>query len=360
MQGPVKKVILLILLWSGFGFALSEYLEQSPSNQTQKDQTQKDQPLKNGPRLQTNSDGRSDPENLEQIQEQAVERSDNTVQSPVDKPDEPSKRNQDPDNSVTEQPGANSGVGANTIAIVRDTPELVWQEGWHSFSELLIQNAKAYPKLEVTITGYFDPNESIAEPNLGVQRSVRVKNELVKRGVNPDQIKCRGRLNRLFDQSEPKQAVVIQASRPLESFNPPEAPAKISRLKSKPEPRPQSERKASIPKYKAIEYQPTFSDQGIVFEGALTQLLPGAQQWLNLNAQNYIEILGHTDHVGHEQDNYRLALKWARQVRQFMIRQGFDANRLKANSAGEQQPLYTNNNSRGRQKNRRVELILKF
>ena len=72
------------------------------------------------------------------------------------------------------------------------------------------------------------------------------------------------------------------------------------------------------------------------------------------------EYLEHMDHVGQEQDNYRLALKWARQVRRFMIRQGFDANCLKPNSAGKQQPLYTNNNSRGRQKNRRVELILKF
>jgi hypothetical protein len=73
MQGPVKKVILLILLWSGFGFALSEYLEQSPSNQTQKDQAKIDQPLKNSPRQQTNNDGRTNPENLEQIQEQAGE-----------------------------------------------------------------------------------------------------------------------------------------------------------------------------------------------------------------------------------------------------------------------------------------------
>ena len=30
MSGTVKKLLLLLLLWSGFGFALNEYLEQKP------------------------------------------------------------------------------------------------------------------------------------------------------------------------------------------------------------------------------------------------------------------------------------------------------------------------------------------
>ena len=37
-----------------------------------------------------------------------------------------------------------------------------------------------------------------------------------------------------------------------------------------------------------------------------------------------------------------------------------DPDKIKALSAGEQQPLYTNSSLRGREKNRRIELIFKF
>ncbi|MGB0146547.1 MAG: OmpA family protein [Flavobacteriaceae bacterium] len=61
-----------------------------------------------------------------------------------------------------------------------------------------------------------------------------------------------------------------------------------------------------------------------------------------------------------EQDNYRLALKWAGQVGAYFTANGLSANRLEIKSLGEEQPLFTNKTMRGRQKNRRVELIFKY
>ncbi|NDB02405.1 MAG: hypothetical protein EBY38_01875 [Flavobacteriaceae bacterium] len=55
-----------------------------------------------------------------------------------------------------------------------------------------------------------------------------------------------------------------------------------------------------------------------------------------------------------------MALNWARQVGAYFTANGLSANRLEIKSLGEEQPLFTNKTMRGRQKNRRVELIFKY
>ena len=72
-------------------------------------------------------------------------------------------------------------------------------------------------------------------------------------------------------------------------------------------------------------------------------------------------IAGHTDDVGDARYNTRLSLQRARAVKDYLVRvHGIKQARLVVVGAGENQPLVRNNSNANRQKNRRVEIIIKF
>ncbi len=74
-----------------------------------------------------------------------------------------------------------------------------------------------------------------------------------------------------------------------------------------------------------------------------------------------IEIHGHTDNIGSEENNLVLARERAMSVKNFLVSQGIDKNRLNIQSFGESKPVATNDTDEGRQLNRRVEIkILSF
>lgn len=73
-----------------------------------------------------------------------------------------------------------------------------------------------------------------------------------------------------------------------------------------------------------------------------------------------IEISGHTDAVGDDNDNQILSEKRAASVKDYLIAKGIKPNRLQSVGYGETQPIADNNNDIDRQQNRRVEFkILK-
>ena len=65
-----------------------------------------------------------------------------------------------------------------------------------------------------------------------------------------------------------------------------------------------------------------------------------------------LQIAGHTDNVGNEQNNLVLSKKRSEAVRDFMISQGIVTERLSALYFGETQPKATNDTKEGRQTNR--------
>ena len=73
-----------------------------------------------------------------------------------------------------------------------------------------------------------------------------------------------------------------------------------------------------------------------------------------------LQIAGHTDNVGNEQNNLVLSKKRSEAVRDFMISQGIVTERLSALYFGETQPKATNDTKEGRQTNRRVEMTIIF
>jgi len=71
-----------------------------------------------------------------------------------------------------------------------------------------------------------------------------------------------------------------------------------------------------------------------------------------------LEAEGHTDNVGSADFNQKLSEQRANSVREFIISQGIPAASVTSSGKGFSIPVAPNDTAAGRQKNRRVELIV--
>lgn len=106
----------------------------------------------------------------------------------------------------------------------------------------------------------------------------------------------------------------------------------------------------------------TITFNNINFELNAAQISPGSRQPLDTLVQALrsqtdfnVEIAGHSDNTGAASYNQQLSDQRARAVRQYLISQGVEANRLTARGFGESEPVADNSTASGRAMNRRVE-----
>jgi outer membrane protein OmpA-like peptidoglycan-associated protein len=103
----------------------------------------------------------------------------------------------------------------------------------------------------------------------------------------------------------------------------------------------------------------------VLFDTGRFSLKPGAREKLakvagillaypGLN----IEVGGYTDNVGTDDMNQTLSESRAGSVRDYLVQQGVLANSVSSRGFGNTLPVASNNNSAGRQQNRRVELLV--
>jgi outer membrane protein OmpA-like peptidoglycan-associated protein len=71
-----------------------------------------------------------------------------------------------------------------------------------------------------------------------------------------------------------------------------------------------------------------------------------------------LEITGFTDNIGSISDNIKLSRKRAESVAKELIKNGVRPEQIIIKFEGENNPISSNSNELGRQKNRRVELKL--
>lgn len=103
----------------------------------------------------------------------------------------------------------------------------------------------------------------------------------------------------------------------------------------------------------------------VLFDTGQYSLKPGAREKLakvagiliaypSLN----IAVGGYTDNVGGDEMNQKLSENRAGAVRDYLVQQGVVANSVSATGFGNTLPVASNDNSAGRQENRRVELVV--
>lgn len=71
-----------------------------------------------------------------------------------------------------------------------------------------------------------------------------------------------------------------------------------------------------------------------------------------------LEVEGHTDSVGSDEYNQTLSEKRAFAVRDYLVQQGINGNSVTARGFGKSNPVASNDSAAGRQRNRRVELVV--
>lgn len=104
----------------------------------------------------------------------------------------------------------------------------------------------------------------------------------------------------------------------------------------------------------------------VLFASGQSKLLPTSTARLTevahalaaQDAKTEIIVQGHTDAQGTDELNRELSLRRAEAVRELLVSKGVDGTRIKAEGAGESQPIASNATSEGRANNRRVEIIL--
>ena len=81
-------------------------------------------------------------------------------------------------------------------------------------------------------------------------------------------------------------------------------------------------------------------------------------EFLRRNPDLKVELAGHTDNVGSENYNTKLSADRAEVVRQALIDNGIDENRLTAKGYGATKPLWPNDSDEHRALNRRTEMMI--
>ena len=103
----------------------------------------------------------------------------------------------------------------------------------------------------------------------------------------------------------------------------------------------------------------------VLFDTAKSTLKPGAREKLArvsgilvTHPDLKLEIEGHTDSVGSDSYNQSLSERRAESVRSYLVSQNIAAQTVTTAGFGESRPVATNDTAAGRQRNRRVELVV--
>lgn len=134
----------------------------------------------------------------------------------------------------------------------------------------------------------------------------------------------------------------------------------------------EAQRTAAALEAQLRELQAKQTDRGLVltlgdvlFDSGQSTLKPGAAStidrlatFLSQAPERSVAIEGHTDSVGAESYNLSLSENRANSVKAALVAKGIDAERIVTVGKGEGVPVAGNDNSAGRQQNRRVEIIV--
>lgn len=197
-----------------------------------------------------------------------------------------------------------------------------------------------HPDEELHILSHYSADENIVTPNFGMQRGNQVKAMLMELNIPSDRMVVKSIISEIpFDEDQRHNNGIRFAFRALDT-------TRIAHGFSD----------LVFPHSEVI--YPRYSTQGILVNDALRTLLEETNQILSDYPQIRIKVIGHTDNVGNSTDNYVEGLSYARQVRWYLVTKGgIDRKKIIALSEGERQAIATNKTQKGRELNRRIEVV---
>ena len=201
------------------------------------------------------------------------------------------------------------------------------------------------PDKNLEILGYYRPSEAELHEgrfeNLGLARANKLMELLAERGVAPD---------RVFTDYKVGDEELLR-------------PADFKIFSNGPDTYGNEDERLSRASYSFDNM--VFSDAN--FESSSATFTPSqaflywadsVKVFLAANPEKALTIIGHTDKTGPTQYNQNLGLERAQAAKQFFESNGVAAD-IRINSMGEKQPIATNKSKEGRQRNRRVNFIIK-
>ncbi|MBX7162058.1 MAG: OmpA family protein [Saprospiraceae bacterium] len=200
---------------------------------------------------------------------------------------------------------------------------------WGTYADSLGKIEKG--NKELTITGFYNSKEinHTTYANLGLARAEMMKTELVKRGV----IATYNTNSKLIDSDLISDSLYVLTSAIL-------ALPIVEEL----------DNKAII----HHEFNSTDWDKSPELISYLDKVAARA-----IEEKFKIDLKGHTDNVGDDQENKKLGLNRAITIKQYLVSKGVVAKSISVESFGESQPIASNDTEDGRALNRRTELIIK-
>lgn len=193
--------------------------------------------------------------------------------------------------------------------------------------------------VKLLIESDYSATEKFETPNLGIKRGEFLSNILVKNGVPPYLMNVKSNIKELsFSKDNTFYGGIQIHIKPLDSIG-----------------------KAEIDKNRVINrtVYPTFTFSKIIANKNLDDFADELKNLLVNNPKYTVQIIGHTDNIGSAIDNYQLGLKYARQVRWYLInKKGIEPSKLSVLSRGEEHPIDDNNTQEGRKNNLRIEFII--
>jgi len=201
------------------------------------------------------------------------------------------------------------------------------------------------PNKNVKIMGFYRPSESGVQTgffeNLGLARADAIKNLLVQRGIAKERI--------FIDYNEGDEELTY--------------PIEFSLFSNTPTEMDDTEERLTTAQYSFDNM--VFSDANFEINSAV--FIPGeafinwadsVTVYFEQNPNKTFQIIGHADKIGPDQHNKELGLERALAARKYFEEKGVSV-KMKVNSMGEKQPIATNKTKEGRQRNRRVNFIIK-
>ncbi|MFT5248432.1 MAG: OOP family OmpA-OmpF porin [bacterium] len=197
-----------------------------------------------------------------------------------------------------------------------------------------------HTNLEVHINSIYSPQENVSIPNIGIQRAQEVEKELLAIGVPSEKIVKKSIIkNSIFSEEEHHTNGFYFTFEELD----------IERVDRKINSQPEIR----------IVY-PKYLESDIEINNDLKSLLVDLKQYFKEYPNKKVDIVGHTDSIGNSSDNYTIGLKYAQQVRWYLINKGgIKKTSLIVSSKGESEPLDSNSSKQGRNENRRIEIIFR-